>query len=97
MNVFLYFLQTFTINFYFQCLIGHGQVVMCCLIRTPEMIVAFWVNKPLLNTRNVEQTKMYICTLKNIYSSRYLDALLYKLELDKHWKNAGLYTLATKE
>ena len=38
MNVFLYFLQTFTINFYFQCLIGHGQVVMCCLIRTPEMI-----------------------------------------------------------
>ena len=39
MNVFLYFLQTFTINFYFQCLIGHGQVVMCCLIRTPEMII----------------------------------------------------------
>ena len=38
MNVFLYFLQTFTINFYFQCLIEHGQVVMCCLIRTPEMI-----------------------------------------------------------
>ena len=38
MNVFLYFLQTFTINFYFQCLIRHGQVVMCCLIRTPEMI-----------------------------------------------------------
>ena len=25
---------------------------------------------------------MYVCTLKNIYSSRYLDALLYKLELD---------------
>ena len=38
MNVFLYFLQTFTINFYFQYLIGHGQVIMCCLIRTPEMI-----------------------------------------------------------
>ena len=36
-----------------------------------------------------------------IYSSRYLDALLYKLELsmelNEHWKNAGLYTLATKE
>ena len=53
--------------------------------------------QPLLNTRNVEQTRMYVCTLKNIYSSRYLDALLYKLELNKHWKNAGLYTLATKE
>ena len=38
MNVFLYFLQTFSINFYFQCLIRHGQVVMCCSIRTPEMI-----------------------------------------------------------
>ena len=62
-------------------------------------LVALWVNKPLLNTRNVEQTKMYVCTLKNIYSSRYLDALLYKLNwtLNEHWKNAGLYTLATKE
>ena len=45
------------------------------------MCVAFWVNKPLLNglirmyilmldTRNVEQTKYVLCTLKNIYSSR---------------------------
>ena len=71
--------------------------------------VALWVNKPLLNTRNVEQTKYVLCTLKNIYSSRYLDALLYKMEhctalyctrnwtLNEHWKNAGLYTLATKE
>ena len=24
----------------------------------------------MLDTRNVEQTKMYVCTLKNIYSSR---------------------------
>ena len=24
-------------------------------------------------------------------------ALLYKLELNMHWKNAGLYTLATKD
>ena len=39
----------------------------------------------MLDTRNVEQTKMYVCTLKNIYSSRYLDALLYKL-------NTVLYT-----
>ena len=38
MNFFLYFLQKFIINFYFQCLIGHGQVIMCCFIRTPEMI-----------------------------------------------------------
>ena len=51
----------------------------------------------MLDTRNVEQTKYVLCTLKNIYSSRYLDALLFKLELNKHWKNAGLYTLATKE
>ena len=29
----------------------------------------------------MKQTQMYVCTLKNIYSSRYLDALLYKLEL----------------
>ena len=34
--------------------------------------VALWVNKPLLNTRNVEQTKYVLCTLKNIYSSRYI-------------------------
>ena len=34
-----------------------------------------------------------------IYSSRYLDTSLYKveLELNMHWKNAGLYTLATKD
>ena len=29
--------------------------------------VAFWVNKPLLNTRNVEQTKYVLCTLKNLF------------------------------
>ena len=45
----------------------------------------------------MKQTRMYVCTLKNIYSSRDLDALLYKLELNMHWKNAGLYTLATKD
>ena len=26
----------------------------------------------------MKQTKMYVCTLKNIYSSRYLDTLLHK-------------------
>ena len=69
------------------------------------VFVAFWVTNPcrigiyilMLDTRNVEQTKMYVCTLKNIYSSRYLDALLYKLELNMHWKCCSLYTIATKE
>ena len=32
-----------------------------------------------------------------IYSSRYLDTLLYKLELNMHWKCCSLYTLATIE
>ena len=44
--------------------------------------------------------RMYTC---GIYSSRDLDTLLYKvklelsMELNMHWKNAGLYTLATKD
>ena len=38
--------------------------------------------------------RMYIC---RIYSSRDLDTLLHKVELDMHWKNAGLYTLTTKD
>ena len=39
---------------------------------------------------------MYTC---RIYSSRDLDTLLHKveLELNMHWKNAGLYTLTTKD
>ena len=41
-----------------------------------------------------EDVRMYTW---RIYSSRDLDTLLYKLELNKHWKNAGLYTLATKD
>ena len=32
------FYKHLQLTFYFQCLIGHGQVVMFCLIRTPEMI-----------------------------------------------------------
>ena len=32
--------------------------------------VAFWVTNPCRITRNVKRTKMYVCTLKNIYSSR---------------------------
>ena len=37
---------------------------------------------------------MYIC---RIYSSRDLDTLELNIELNKHWKNAALYTLATKD
>ena len=39
---------------------------------------------------------MYVCTLKNIYSSR-CSHIAVQVELNEHWKNAGLYTLATKE
>ena len=47
----------------------------------------------------MKQTKMYVCTLKNIYSSRYLDTLLHKVELELNniGRNTGLYTLATKD
>ena len=41
---------------------------------------------------------MYVCTLEefilvDVVTLLYMD----ELELNKHWKNAGLYTLATKE
>ena len=47
---------------------------------------------------NETNTDVRMCTCR-IYSSRDLDTLLHKveLELDKHWKNAALYTLATKD
>ena len=47
------------------------------------------------NETNID-VRMYTC---RIYSSRYLDTLLHKVEfeLNKHWKNAALYTLATKD
>ena len=40
--------------------------------------------------------RMYTC---RIYSSRDLDTLESSMEheLNMHWKNAGLYTLATKD
>ena len=40
---------------------------------------------------------MYVCTLEEFILVD-LDTLLHKVEveLDKHWKNAGLYTLAIK-
>ena len=48
--------------------------------------------------KQTKDVRMYTC---RIYSSRYLDTLLHKVEveveLNMHWKNAGLYTLATKD
>ena len=49
--IFLHFLEIYTIKFYFQCLIGHGQVVMCCLIRTPEMIAQIQATTTSGNTK----------------------------------------------
>ena len=56
------------------------------------------MNILILDTRNVEQTKMYVCTLEEFILDD-LDILLHKVEgkLNKHWKNAGLYTLATRD
>ena len=45
----------------------------------------------------MKQTRMYVCTLERIYSSRYLDTLLHKVEVKKHGKCCSLYTLATIE
>ena len=45
-------------------------------------------------SRTNEDVRMYI---EEFYSSRYLDTLLCKLELDMHWKCCGLYTIATME
>ena len=68
--------------------------------------VALWVNKP-----NVEcwtcctgfEWNKHRCTYVHwrIYSSRYLDTLLYtdelSMELNMHWKCSSLYTHATIE
>ena len=56
------------------------------------------MNILILDTCNVEQTKMYVCTLEEFILDD-LDTLLHKVEgeLNKHWKNAGLYTLATRD
>ena len=55
------------------------------------------MNILILDTCNVEQTKdvrMFTC---RIYSSRYLDTLLYKLELKIIEKYTGIYTNTTME
>ena len=41
------------------------------------------------------QTKTYVCTLEFILVD--VVTLLYKLELNMHWKCCSLYTLATIE
>ena len=41
-----------------------------------------------------EDVRMYTC---RIYSSRDLDTLLHKVELNMNGKNAILYTLATED
>ena len=43
------------------------------------------------------ETQMYVYTLCRIYSSRYLDTLLYKVELKMHRKCSSIYTNATIE
>ena len=45
------FYKYLQLTFYFQCLIGHGQVVMCCLIRTPEMIAQIQATSTSGNTK----------------------------------------------
>ena len=52
------FYKHLQLTFYFQCLIGHGQVVMCCLIRTPEMITQ------IQETTNSGNTKIIIENFK---------------------------------
>ena len=73
--------------------------IVQCLKSIVLNIELIRMNILMLDTRNVEQTKNVCMYTWRIYSSRYLDTLLYKveLELNKHWKNAGLYTLATKD
>ena len=61
------------------------------------------MNILMLDTRNVEQTKdvrMYIeeFILVDIWIHCCTKLKLeLELELNKHWKNAGLYTLTTKD
>ena len=44
----------------------------------------------------MKQTRMYVCTLEEFILVDVV-TLLYMDEVDMHWKNAGLYTLATKD
>ena len=57
-------------------------------------------NKPLLNeldTFQMKQTQMYVCTTWIIYCSRVEVTLLYKDELIYSGKYTGIYTSSTNE
>ena len=53
----------------------------------------------------MKQTKMYVCTFEEFildeiwihYCTKSKVSMELELELNMHWKNGGLYTLATKE
>ena len=53
----------------------------------------------LLDWFRMKQTKMYVCTLEEFILVEIWIHYCTKLndEVNKHWKNAGLYTLATKD
>ena len=61
-----------------------------CMLNASVRSVEYWIRFEWNKRR---------CTYVHwrIYSSRDLDTLLYKVEVSKHWKNTGLYTLATKD
>ena len=44
----------------------------------------------------MKQTKMYVCTLKNIYSSR-SGYIAVQVGTELHWKCCSLYTIATMD
>ena len=50
----------------------------------------------MLDTRNEEQTKMYVCTLEEFILVDVV-TLLYMDEVDMHWKCCSLYTITTIE
>ena len=50
-----------------------------------------------LDMFRMKQTQMYICTLVEFILVEIWIHELNKVELNMHWKNAGLYTLATKD
>ena len=58
-----------------------------CWTCNVECIFYCWMTGSCLEWNKL---RMYVCTLKNIYSSRYLDTLLYKTGLNMHW-NAVVY------
>ena len=59
-------------------------------------LLHFGSTNPCRITRKVEQTKMYVCTLEEFILVDVV-TLLYKLELNMHWKCCSLYTIATIE